>query len=192
VSPGGQVLAATDPKIAGEPVTAAFGADSGLGEIMAQKRPSGRLYVSWAEKRAAALYTGVGAGGRYLVSVYPDWTDFGGFRRAAVALVFAATAAAAALLAFRRREPLQGPAASADEPALPPGLPPLNDRERKLLLLLAQGRSNKEIAYEFGIKEQTVKNYLGPLYEKLGVHDRVSALLKLRGGAQPEVPRGST
>ena len=45
------------------------------------------------------------------------------------------------------------------------------------------GKTNKEIAYELGIAEQTVKNYVSTLYDKLGVHDRVSAVLRYRGGA---------
>jgi len=53
-------------------------------------------------------------------------------------------------------------------------LPP---REREILLLLAQGYSNKEIAYQLRLREQTVKNYLHSLYSKLGIHDRVSAAL---------------
>jgi len=50
-------------------------------------------------------------------------------------------------------------------------------REREILLLLAQGYSNKEIAYQLRLREQTVKNYLHSLYTKLGIHDRVSAAL---------------
>lgn len=53
-------------------------------------------------------------------------------------------------------------------------LPP---REKEILLLLAQGYSNKEIAYQLHLQEQTVKNYLHSLYSKLGIHDRVSAAL---------------
>ena len=53
-------------------------------------------------------------------------------------------------------------------------LPP---REREILLLLAQGYSNKEIAFRPRLREQTVKNYLHSLYSKLGIHDRVSAAL---------------
>ncbi|MBL8966621.1 MAG: response regulator transcription factor [Spirochaetaceae bacterium] len=63
----------------------------------------------------------------------------------------------------------------------------LNAREREILGLMAAGKSNKEIAFELRIAEQTVKNYVSSLYEKLGVHDRVSAVLLYRdGGAGPE------
>ncbi len=53
-------------------------------------------------------------------------------------------------------------------------LPP---REREILLYLAKGLSNKEIAYKLRLQEQTVKNYIHDLYNKLGIHDRVSAAL---------------
>lgn len=51
----------------------------------------------------------------------------------------------------------------------------LSEREREILSLLAIGKSNKEIASELGLREQTVKNYLHNIYKKLGVQDRVSA-----------------
>jgi DNA-binding NarL/FixJ family response regulator len=53
----------------------------------------------------------------------------------------------------------------------------LAPRERSIVLLLAAGNSNKEIASKLGIAEQTVKNRLGLIYERLGVRDRVSAAL---------------
>lgn len=53
----------------------------------------------------------------------------------------------------------------------------LAPRERSIVLLLAAGKSNKEIAARLGIAEQTVKNRLGLVYERLGVRDRVSAAL---------------
>lgn len=66
----------------------------------------------------------------------------------------------------------------------------LAPRERSIVLLLAAGKSNKEIAAELGIAEQTVKNRLGLVYERLGVRDRVSAALivsraRLPGGNFP-------
>ncbi len=51
----------------------------------------------------------------------------------------------------------------------------LTERERAILIGLGKGRSNKEIASDMGLREQTVKNYLSHLYRKLDVHDRVGA-----------------
>lgn len=53
----------------------------------------------------------------------------------------------------------------------------LSPREIEVLSLLAQGRSNKEIAQEMGISYQTVKNHLASLFRKLGVEDRTQAVV---------------
>jgi DNA-binding NarL/FixJ family response regulator len=52
----------------------------------------------------------------------------------------------------------------------------LTPRELATLRLLADGRSNKEIASELGISERTVKTHLGHLFEKLGVTSRTEAV----------------
>lgn len=51
----------------------------------------------------------------------------------------------------------------------------LTDREREVLVLIAQGRANKRIALELGISEKTVKNHVGHVLAKLGVTDRTQA-----------------
>ncbi len=51
----------------------------------------------------------------------------------------------------------------------------LTDRERDVLALIAQGRSNKRIALELGISEKTVKTHVGHVLAKLGVTDRTQA-----------------
>jgi DNA-binding CsgD family transcriptional regulator len=60
----------------------------------------------------------------------------------------------------------------------PAWLASLSEREREILCLLAQGRSNKEIAGTVFVAEQTVKNYVSTIYHKLDVHDRVQAARK--------------
>jgi two-component system, NarL family, response regulator LiaR len=60
-------------------------------------------------------------------------------------------------------------------PAGPRRLSQLTDREREVLALIAQGRSNKRIALELGISEKTVKNHVGHVLAKLGVTDRTQA-----------------
>jgi DNA-binding NarL/FixJ family response regulator len=49
-------------------------------------------------------------------------------------------------------------------------------RELSTLRLMADGKSNKEIANSLGISERTVKTHLGHLFEKLGVTSRTEAL----------------
>ncbi|MEO7275471.1 MAG: response regulator transcription factor [Vicinamibacterales bacterium] len=52
----------------------------------------------------------------------------------------------------------------------------LTPRELGALRLLADGKSNKEIANELGISERTVKTHLGHLFAKLGVTSRTEAV----------------
>jgi DNA-binding NarL/FixJ family response regulator len=63
------------------------------------------------------------------------------------------------------------------EPAAPSSDPELTAREREILALLGQGRSNKLIARELEIAEQTVKNHLSRIFQALGVSDRTQAAL---------------
>ncbi len=60
---------------------------------------------------------------------------------------------------------------------------PLSPREMEILQLIAQGKSNKEIAYELGISRQTVKNHMTSILRKLAVNDRTqAAIYALRRG----------
>jgi DNA-binding CsgD family transcriptional regulator len=51
----------------------------------------------------------------------------------------------------------------------------LSPREREVHDLLAQGRSNREIAKTLFISESTTKVHVRHIYEKLGVHTRAEA-----------------
>lgn len=51
----------------------------------------------------------------------------------------------------------------------------LTDREVEILRLVAQGRSNREIAAELFIAEKTVRNHVERVYTKLGVNNRTQA-----------------
>lgn len=57
---------------------------------------------------------------------------------------------------------------------------PLSPREIEILRIVAQGASNKEIADKLFISEGTVKNHLSSILSKLGVRDRMQAILKAR------------
>lgn len=52
---------------------------------------------------------------------------------------------------------------------------PLSPQEKRLLPLLAQGKTNKEIAHELGLSDKTVKNYLANVYNKLHITRRAQA-----------------
>lgn len=55
--------------------------------------------------------------------------------------------------------------------------PLLSDREREIVQLVATGLRNKEIGVKLFISEQTVKNHLHNIFEKLGVADRLELAL---------------
>lgn len=54
---------------------------------------------------------------------------------------------------------------------------PLTKRESEILALIADGLSNQEIAQRLFIRESTVKTHVSNLFRKIGVNDRVQAIL---------------
>ena len=56
----------------------------------------------------------------------------------------------------------------------------LTKREREILELLGEGLSNQEISARVGLSENTIKHYMTPLLQKLGVRNRTEAALAAR------------
>jgi len=68
-------------------------------------------------------------------------------------------------------------AASPARPGLREQSASLSQREREIVNLVAQGFKNKEMAERMFISEQTVKNHLHNVFDKLGVSDRLELAL---------------
>jgi DNA-binding NarL/FixJ family response regulator len=54
---------------------------------------------------------------------------------------------------------------------------PLTEREREVLVLVARGASNLEIARDLFVSERTVKGHIGSIFTKLGARDRAAAIV---------------
>jgi DNA-binding CsgD family transcriptional regulator len=89
-----------------------------------------------------------------------------------------------------RRQGARPPAAEADAASTIPDAPltipgssaadarhPCTDREREIVVLLRRGLTNKQIAHQLGIMEETVKKHLQHIYDKLGVRRRALVML---------------
>ncbi len=59
----------------------------------------------------------------------------------------------------------------------------LSPQERRILVLVVEGKTNKEIASELGLSDKTVKNYLSNAFQKLNVHRRSHAAAAFNRGA---------
>ncbi|WP_028104995.1 response regulator [Pseudoduganella violaceinigra] len=71
--------------------------------------------------------------------------------------------------------------AAYEKPAVPPLLAvsaPLTSRETEILALMAAGFNNAEISEALGPSEGTIKNHVSSILAKLGVRDRVRAVLR--------------
>jgi DNA-binding NarL/FixJ family response regulator len=70
---------------------------------------------------------------------------------------------------------------SAPHPATPARLfPELTERETEVLSLIAQGRTNDEIADQLFLSLKTVRNHVSNIFSKLQVADRAQAVIRAR------------
>jgi DNA-binding NarL/FixJ family response regulator len=58
--------------------------------------------------------------------------------------------------------------------------PELTDREREILVMIAQGRNNAEISAELFLSLKTVQNHVSNIFRKLQVADRTQAAIRAR------------
>jgi two-component system response regulator DevR len=72
---------------------------------------------------------------------------------------------------LRRMSALAGKASAAGQD----GRDELSPQERRILALVVEGKTNKEIAAALGLSDKTVKNYLSNAFQKLGIRRRSQA-----------------
>ena len=66
-------------------------------------------------------------------------------------------------------------------PAVPKEIfPTLTEREREILLLIARGSTNHDIAKQLALSVKTVNNYVSNIFSKLQVADRAQAIIRAR------------
>ena len=56
----------------------------------------------------------------------------------------------------------------------------LTEREQEVLILVAEGKSNRDIAQQPTISGKTVSNHISNIFSKLNVTDRAQAIVKAR------------
>ena len=66
----------------------------------------------------------------------------------------------------------------------------LSDQERRILELIAEGLTNRQIAERIHLAEKTVKNYVSNLLTKLGMQRRTQAAVYAAGLREHGSPRG--
>jgi DNA-binding NarL/FixJ family response regulator len=87
------------------------------------------------------------------------------------------TAEGAELLDVLRRVVAGEERFAPEHPRRREGGAPLSAREREVLALVAEGKTNREIGSALGVGEETVKTLLERVYGKLGAHGRLAAVL---------------
>ncbi len=120
--------------------------------------------VMQALKAGALGYILKGVGSRELVAIVSD--------------LAAGRSYVAPSLALKVLAALNAPRAAA-KPASE--IDTLTKREEDILRLVAQGRSNKEVAIDLDLQEKTVKHYMTAILQKLHVRNRTEAALIARG-----------
>ena len=136
-----------------------------------ERRPETRILVLTMSENDDSLFAAMRAGARgYLPKDAEGEELVRAIRAAALGEVIFGQSMAAKLQAFF---------ATSRVPAADP-FPELTAREDEVLELIAQGRSNAEIASRLGISDKTVRNHVANVFNKLRVADRAAAIVRAR------------
>ena len=134
--------------------------------------PSTKIVILTISDEESDLYEAVRAGANgYLLKDVPGEEIAAGIRAVAGGQSLISPSMASKLLSefatmIKKNE---------ERPQLP--VPRLTDRELQVLKLVARGMANKDIAKELFISENTVKNHVRNILEKLQLHSRMEAVV---------------
>src|SRR5262245_13132461 len=147
-------------------------------QILATDPGVGILIITMSEDDES-LFAAMRAGARGYIPKDADGDELlRAIRAAAVGEVIFGASIAHRMMAFF--------AARRTTPASP--FPELTEREHQVLELLADGRSNAEIAGRLGITSKTVRNHVANIFSKLRVDDRSQAIVRAREAGLGEGP----
>ena len=143
--------------------------------VIKQRVPSARILMLTSSDDEANLFEAVRAGANgYLLKDVPP-------RRSppASAACYHGQSLLSPMMASKLLDGVRADQPARHAPGADPGLelPRLTDRELEILQLVARGRLNREIAAELFISENTVRNHIRNILDKLQMHSRMEAAM---------------
>ncbi|MDN5765311.1 MAG: response regulator transcription factor [Humibacillus sp.] len=146
--------------------------------VIRQRVPSARILMLTSSDDEANLFEAVRAGANgYLLKDVPPEEVAAGIRGLHAGQSLLSPMMATKLLTEFNQMSVQATAAAEASPAEGIELPRLTDRELEILKLVARGRLNREIAAELFISENTVRNHIRNILDKLQMHSRMEAAM---------------
>ncbi len=143
--------------------------------VIKQRVPSARILMLTSSEDEANLFEAVRAGANgYLLKDVPPEEVAAGIRG-----LFQGQSLLSPLMATKLLSEFAQISQRDTLPAPTPGLelPRLTERELGILRLVARGRLNREIAAELYISENTVRNHIRNILDKLQMHSRMEAAM---------------
>lgn len=143
--------------------------------VIKQRVPSVRILMLTSSEDEAHLFEAIRAGANgYLLKDVPPEEVASGIRGLHHGLSLVSPMMASKLLSEFAQI-----SARAEAPARGSGIevPRLTDRELEILKLVARGRANREIAADLFISENTVRNHMRNILDKLQMHSRMEAAM---------------
>jgi DNA-binding NarL/FixJ family response regulator len=144
--------------------------------LIKQRVPSARIIMLTSSDDEANLFEAIRAGANgYLLKDVPPEEVAAGIRGVFHGQSLISPMMASKLLTEFAQMSHQGAAVPAATPELE--LPRLTERELQILRLVARGGLNREIATELYISENTVRNHIRNILDKLQMHSRMEAAM---------------